>query len=231
MTALIVISVIFLFILFLLLLRLKIVLKLNNDEISVKIKLLGITFFKLPKKEKKVKIRSRDYSYKKVQKRKLKEEKQAEKLRSKRKKELTKKAKEAHDTDELKNAPLAEKISFITRIAKIIIRKLLKYIRIDITEIDISVSTGDAAKTAIAYAGVRQAVAILLDLLEHGTNIYKHRKTYISVSPNFTDEKTRAKINITLSVKTWQILSILLSAVIEMLKKAIKENKTTKGNK
>lgn len=210
-TAMIVICAILLFILLLLLLRIRIVIRFN-DNAYVAVKALGIPFYKYPKKEKKKKIRLRSYSHKAIQKKHLKN-----------RKKLTKKTAKERPKSDLDNAPLSEKISFIAEMAKTVIRKLFKYIRIDITEISVAVATGDAAKTAVTYAAARQAVAALLDILGAVTNVYKHKRTHISVEPNFTAESSEIRINISFSIQIWQLLAILISAAARLIKKMIKE--------
>ena len=218
MTALIIICAILLILLFIMLLRIKITISMHGENSVVKLKVLGITWLKLPQKEKKKKINLREYSYSAIQKKKKKEQKRLEKEKIKAERNFLKKVKKENNKSENAELSLGEKISLITSVVKVLLKKVFKYLRVDITVIDISVATGDAAKTAIAYSVARQSVALLIDLLESVKNVRKNRKTYISVKADFVSEKSHADIDIGFSIKTWQILSAGLAVLIEYIK-------------
>lgn len=225
MTALIIICAILLFLLLIMLLRIKITICMHGEDSVVKLKILGITWLKLPKKEKKKKkIRLRDYSYSAILKKKKKEQKRLEKEKRKAEKEFLKKAKKENDKSNGEELSLGEKISLITSVVKVLLKKIFKYLRVDVTLIDITVATGDAAKTAIAYSAVSQAVALLLNLLDSIKNVRTNRKTYISVKPDFVSEKSHADIDIGFSIKVWQILTAGLAVIIEYIKKTQTKN-------
>lgn len=224
MTALIIICAIFLFLLLIMLLRIKITICMYGEDSVVKLKILGITWLRLPKKEKRKKIRLRDYSYSAILKKKKKEQKRFEKEKRKAEKEFLKKAKKEDDKSNVEELSLGEKISLIASVVKVLLKKIFKYLRVDVTLIDITVATDDAAKTAIAYSAVSQAVALLLDLLDSIKNVRKNRKTYISVKPDFVSEKSHADIDIGFSIKVWQILSAGLAVLIEYIKKMQTKN-------
>ena len=210
MTALIIIFSILLVIALVLLIRIRVVIDYKGEDIKLHLRILGIPIRLLPRKQKKQKIKLSDYSYKKQQKALLK----------KPKKEKKKKKKESVNVKE--KPPLSEAIPMIGDIVKFLLKKFFGHLRIDVTDIKITIGTDDAAKTAIMFGIVNQAAAALFDLLSTITNVKKNRKNEIAVYADFTSEKTVININIGFSLRIWHLFSIALGTLFKYLKNMLK---------
>lgn len=208
MTALIIIFFILLLIALILLIRIKVVIDYKGEDIRLKLHILGIPIRLLPRKQKKKKIKLSDYSYrnrqKALQKKPKKEKKKKESIKIKEK------------------PPISEAIPTIAEIVKYLLKKFFGHLRIDVTEIKITVGTDDAAKTAIMFGIVNQAAAALFDLLSTITNVKKNRKNEIAVYADFTSEKTNININLGFSLRIWHLFSIAFGALFKYLKNMLK---------
>ncbi len=223
MTGLIIALAILLFITLILLIRLKIVIDFHGDDVKLILKVLGIPIKLMPRKEKKKKLRLSEYSYKAIRKRKKKEERKKEKAALKAEKKSEKEAAKQKKAKE--KQPLSETISFICGLVKYLLGKFFGHLRIDVTEIKITVGSEDAAKTAIMYGVISQATAVLLDILGAITNVKRHYKSEVAVTADFTAEKIRADINIAFSLRVWHAFSIALSALFRYIGNIIKKSK------
>lgn len=218
MLALKIIFGILLALILLLLLRVKISVISDGDRVKLLLRILGIPFKLYPRKSKKQKIRLSDYTPRGLRRAQKKKDKKAlkESLKEKHEKPLE---------EEGEKPTLSETVSTITALAKKIITKFFRHLRIDVTNIRISVGTPDAAKTGILYGAVCQGVAYLTEVLDHVTNVKKIKKSEISVSADFVSGKTVADINISFSLTVWQALDILLGAAFEYIKSKSNPNK------
>lgn len=165
-----------------------------NDEISAKLRVLCIKFSLYPKNKKRVKPRSFKKGY-------PKEKPAAEKKPS----EKPKKQKKNDGT------PIAEKISVIIKLVRILFSRFFKHLRLDVSKILVTVGGSDAASAAITYGVVSQSVAYLLEYLDKHLKISKKRKGEINVLCDFTAENTVFDIKISASLSVWQVLDIGVS--------------------
>lgn len=208
MTALIILFSILILIALILLIRIKVIIDYRGEDIKLKLRILGIPIKLLPRNQKKKKIKLSDYSYKKRQKALQKKPKNVKK-----KKEVAK----------VKEKPsITEAIPTIADIVKYLMKKFFGHLRIDVTEIKITVGTDDAAKTAIMFGIVNQAAAALFDLLSTITNVKKNKKNEIAVYADFTSDKTVININLGFSLRVWHLFSIALGTLFKYLKNMLK---------
>ena len=208
MTALIILFSILILIALILLIRIKVIIYYRGEDIKLNLHILGIPIKLLPRKQKKKKIKLSNYSYKK------------------RKKSLQKKPKKVKKKKEKVNVnekpSITEAIPTIAEIVKYLLKKFFGHLRIDVTEIKITVGTDDAAKTAIMFGIVNQAAAALFDLLSTITNVKKNRKNEIAVYADFASEKTVININLGFSLRIWHLFSIAFGALFKYLKNMLK---------
>lgn len=209
MTAVYIILAILFVLLLLLAARIRITL-LYRTDVQVYLKVWFIRICLHPRK-KKVRIRDFEYKHLKRKKRKQKAEKPAKKAKQE------------------KKQPLTHKIQFYVRIFKALYEKFLKYFRIDVARIQISVATGDAAQTAIVYGVVSQVVAYICEILHQHTNFHPKNRTAIAVAPDFVGVKSHADCNVTFSLRVWQIAHLGLRFAHAFFKN--KTNKTATVNK
>lgn len=218
-TGLLITLLILLIITLLLLIRVKIIVEYSSDEVKLGLRILGIKISLIPRKEKKKKVRLKDYSYKALEKRRIKEAKKKDKPQKKESK------KQKHVLSSQKDAPFTEKLSLITGIVKYLISRFFRYLRIDLTRVIVVVGSSDAAKTAVMYGIINQGVALLLDILGAITNIKRNKKTDISVSPDFTKEKIEADIKLAFSLQVWQAFAIALGTLFRFISKTMNKEK------
>lgn len=181
------------------------------DGLTLDVGFGPIRFRLLPIKDEKIKIS--DYSPKALRKRRLAVKKKAEKSARK-----TKRA----------NAPSAPKrkrrlsdinalLRYITRVAAALLKKFGEYLRVDIKRFVITVATGDAAQTAILYGAVSQGASYLFALLESTLKLKYCRNAMTGIEAEFTAENWNADIDITLKLRGWQALALLIKAILSTL--------------
>ena len=202
MRALYIVSATLLFLLLLSLARVRVIL-VYREDVRAYIRFLFLRFPIYPRKKRKVRIS--DFSYKNLKKRKSK----------------TKPENKSRQTKKAKTGDVKRKFSFFYSIFKMLYPRLLRYFRIDVTRIHITVGTDDAAKTAITYGAVSQSVAYICAILDQHTNFHARHNSSITVIPDFTAEKFSADCKMCASLQLWQVLrlGLLFSAAVLKNKK------------
>ena len=135
-------------------------------------------------------------------------------------KKKTKKSSEAKSdkTASGEKTPIAETVKLVLEILKAVCPKFFKRFRIKTARVVISVGASDPAKTAVYYGAVIQAVALLVDFLKEKTDFKTSKNTVIRVLPDFIGEKTRAEIDICLSLTPLHVISSGVTAALAYLK-------------
>ena len=142
--------------------------------------------------------------------------KRAKKKKQQRKKESGKqKAKKKPETGK-KN--ILHMIRLVARIASVVMKKLSRHLRIRLQAYEISVATGDAAKTAVLYGAVAGLSSNFIEVLRNTMNFKVKKSAPVGVYADFVGEKTRAKIKIDFSINLWGALATLLVAGIAFVK-------------
>lgn len=182
-----------------------------SDDLSVVLKILFLKFSLYPKKEKKP-ITSLS------KKQLLRLEKKKQKKADKKSKKKAKKAGENNGhavgkQKKKKKHSIVETLTLLKDIFSSVAPKLAKYLKITLAKIHITVATDDAAKTAITYGVVSQSVAYLIEALDIHANLCGERD--IAVDVDYLSEKSRADLDIKLSLRVWQVIYILLPALIK----------------
>lgn len=226
LTALLIILSVLLVLFLLLMLRGNVTVE-YRDAVSVRITALGISLWQYPRKKKKIKLS--DYTPEKIAKRKRHEERRLARRLAKKKKQLAKKAKkgEVRTTEATppKKRGLLENLELIREILTTLLARFTKHIRLRATRIKITVATDDAAKTAILFGAVNQAVVGLVELLDQTKKWRRLRESELSVKADFTADKSIADISITLSLRVWQVLDILFRTALSYIKTKFKPTK------
>lgn len=122
-------------------------------------------------------------------------------------------------------------VKLLIEIAKKVLEKTWRYIRIKIERYDITVGTDDAAKTALIYGGVSQATSYLFTLLDETAHFRVKRKAPVNVGVDFLSAETRANVQMDFCLRLWHIISIGLGAGITYLRGMKKSGKTKDNNK
>ncbi len=224
MTALIIIGSVLLFLAFLLFIGIKITIAYDGN-VSLWVKVLFVKIKLIPKKESRG---PRSMS-------KSKAERIKQRLAKKRAKKLEKKkdksAKKAQGKKEKKS--LSEILDIIDLSKKLlgeVVKRLFKHLRIYAIRIKLKIAMEDAAKTAIAYGAVTQAINLLFPILESVKNFKSPKKNEIDVQADFLSEESEIDICFAFKLRVWQLLHIALSALITFIKHKIsKEEENDKS--
>lgn len=206
MTGLIIAAAVFAFLIFLFTVPFHITVSADED-VRVWLRILFVRFSLFPAKQKK---------RPKNEKRKKKDTAVG---RKKEKKPVTRKKNILHT------------IRLVIKIAAAVIKKLSQHLRIRVHGYEISVATGDAAKTAVLYGAVVGLSSNLFELLKNTANFKVKRKAPVNVYADFVGEKTKARIKIDFSINLWGALVTLLAAGIAFVKNKNSTADEQKGSK
>ncbi len=187
---------------------------------------LGVGLFRIrlyPKREKKLKLS--DYEIKKFRSRKAREEAKA---RKKAAKKAAKNAKKKKGTVEKESAStkthakekrdVSELVDTVLEVVRVFVERFGHHLNIKLGRLCIIVASGDAATTAVLYGAVCGTVQCLLELLDNTVNLKMPKSEEIVVTTDFTTEKTRADVDITLSLRIWQILDVAIRSLWAYIK-------------
>lgn len=155
----------------------------------------------------------------------------AEQEPKKKKKQKQKKAAKPQKKEKKSIEDIISLVKFLIEIAKKVLEKTWRYIRIKIERYDIIVGTDDAAKTALIYGGVSQATSYLFTLLDETAHFRVKRKAPVNVGVDFLATETRANVQMDFCLRLWHIISIGLGAGITYLRGMKKSGKTKDNNK
>lgn len=110
-----------------------------------------------------------------------------------------------------KKASFKDTVTVVYNLVKLLVSRLGKYLRLDVSKIVITVGAEDAAQCAINYGVISQTTAYLLEFLDNNVEISKKHKSEINVLCDFTAQSTVYDIHIGGSLTVWQILDIIIS--------------------
>lgn len=219
---LLILAAIILLITLIMFIRAKIVLTYNGD-LSVTLKILFLKFDLHPRSLSEINVK--DYTKKKIEKRRLKARKKAEKKALKKaKKEEKKTAGGGKKKKKYTFSDILTLVSTVKEIVSALVGSFFGYLRVEVARLDIVVATDDAAKTAIVYGAVYQAVSYILAIFDKITTVKYEKNSYVSVRADFLREKFYADINVTFSLRVGQLIKILIKTAYRYLK-----NKKTVG--
>ena len=222
---LIVIGAILLFLLLLLLLRVKLYIYFR-EEVRVYAGMLGIKIRLYPRKKK---IKWRNYSPKKAARIAAREEKKRAKEEAKRAARAAKR-KEKQESHEREEKTLVESLRLVRRILIIIFKRTRKYLRLHTARLHISVGAGDAAKTAILYGVVCQALSYLLLLLGRVTRL-KSTTSEVTVFPDYLSDRCSADIKLVFSMRIIDAMLFGLSTSLAVVRMNFDQNNTSNKKK
>lgn len=155
----------------------------------------------------------------------------AEQKPEKQKKQKSKKSAKPEKKEKQSIEDIVALVKLHIEIAKKVLEKTWRYIRIKIERYDITVGTDDAAKTALIYGGVSQATSYLFTLLDETAHFRVKRKAPVNVGVDFLAAETRANVQMDFCLRLWHIISIGLGAGITYLRGMKKSGKTKDNNK
>lgn len=195
-----------------------------DDDIRLTLHVLGLTFRLYPKRQA---VRLGRYSYRKMQKWRSRQQEKKDKAEAKaeRKADRSGKAKEPGER-------FLAKLRNYQDLVKTFFRSFSKHFRIRIAKFHIRVGSDDAAKTALLYGAVAQAVSYIAGAVERFTNLRLKRGSEILVEADFVGDSIKADLILDLSLRVWHLLAILLRAALaffkQQIRKAVKETAPSK---
>lgn len=187
-----------------LLLPVKIRVEYQND-LRLSASLLGLALWEVPKRKRKVNLAR--YSKEAIAKRKRRLQKKRARLAEK--KQQKGQVGNTVPRQDKQQASLVDDLQFILKQLSTILSRGVKHVRVEIRRFLISVATEDAAQTAILFGAVNQAAMALLAFLDQVDKLEQTRHSQIRVIADFASQKSKADIQIILTLRLWQIWDIL----------------------
>ena len=199
-----------------------------SDEIELYVRVLFLKIRILPSKEKKY---PHSMSAKKATKIRESMRKKAEKKRVSAEEKA--KAKEEKKTSKEKKSisEIIAIVKMVSDIAVTVIGKFFKHLRIKVARIKITVATGDAATTAIAYGAVSQSLNVLMPALESVKNFENIDKADIKIDLDYAAEAPTIDIKLGFSIRVWHVFDLAFSALGRFIKHIISMQKNKQTSK
>ena len=161
--------------------------------------------------------------------RKLKKKADKKRLKKEQKKENKKaeKEKKKQDKEQKKTSisDILDIISLVSSVAKAALGCFFSHLRVDVARFKITVATGDAASTAVAYGAVSGAVSCMLAIFEDNKNVKLTRKAEADVVCDFLGESPSADIKISFSLRVWHLFHVAFAALKSVIKHKLKSAK------
>ncbi len=225
MTALIVIGSILLF--FALILSLKGTLTVAyNGEIEMFVRVLFIKIKILPSKKKGKGPHSMSEKKAKKIKQRLEAKKEKKRLKKKQKSDKKKSAKQA-PKEKKSLSEILGIISTVKSIVGVVTKRFFGHLKVKVARLKITVATGDAASTAIAYGAVSQAAMYLYELLEPLKGFTFPKENQTEITCDYLSDKSTIDIKISFSLRVWHLFHVAFGALGELIRYKIKnQNKT-----
>lgn len=190
-----------------------------KDEVSLTASVLAVKIPIYPRQKKKVKIS--DYSKKSLERRRrkaLKKRLKAEKkLKASKRKALQKKASSSKE-----KKSLLDNLELIYELLSTYVSGVIKHVKVKTTRIVLTIGSDDAAKTAMLYAAASNAVALIVTFLDNCKRLKSFNGSQISVNADFVSEKCSADIEISFSMRIWQVLNTLFATALKYVTKKSK---------
>ncbi len=198
MTALIVILCIVLFFALLFSIPIHVLVKAENTDVQVIARIFTFKIPLFPSKKRK------------------KSEKKPKKSKKKKGTDTKKSSQNGKKTQKKRDIPSL--IKLILKLVKAVLRKFPRHFRVKILRYEVTVATGDAAKTALLYGAVTGLSSQLFAALRAGTRFKIKRKAPVNVYADFLGEKSKLEAEIDLSVTVFGALSMLMTAGLAFVK-------------
>ena len=207
------------------------------DKMRLWVSVLGIKINILPKKPKKYKIRN--YTLKKIAKRdakkaaKEKKKAEAKALKKKKKAEAKKAKKESASklTKEERKASspaIPELIKLLSNTLGFFFPGIFAKFHFHVARIKLRIGGPDAAKIALTYYAVSNALGPVLSFIDKHSNLHGMRRAEIEIIPDYLSEEIQADIKIGFSTSLGAMLGILIKTGFKLLTGYMKIKPTSK---
>lgn len=196
-----------------------------NDTLKLYLKILFFKIKIVPKPPKKISLRK--YSLKRYRKsiekeRKKQAKKDGKKKEKQQKNEAVSKKKTSNASDNKKSInDILELLNTVSAVVKKVLASFGKHLKIKTVRLRITVATGDAAKTAVVYGAVCQAVTYVMEMLYNIAGFTVSKSGEVTIVPDFVSERSSADIKIIFKLRVWHVFAMLLSGAIAFIKKKV----------
>lgn len=207
------------------------------EEVGLKLRLAGIPITILPAKKKKIKLKKytvkarAKQDAKKAEAAKAKAKKAAEKKKKKEEAKAKKAAEKAAGKAKKKKLPIADLISMGLEVVKIAVTRFGKHIRVRIARLHLSIGAEDAAKAAILYGTISQAVCYIAYLLDSTATLRYPARSDVDIHADYLSEKITCDIEIGVSICVWQLFDIIFRVAGAAIKGLIRMKKHSSEKK
>ena len=198
------------------------------DDIELYVKVLFLKIRILPSKEKKY---SHSMSAKKAAKIRESMKKKAEKKRISAEEKAKAKEEKKASKEKKSISEIIAIIKMVSDLAVTVIGRFFKHLRIKVARIKVTIATGDAATTAIAYGAVSQSLNVLMPALESVKNFENLDKADIKIDLDYAAEAPAIDIKLGFSIRVWHVFDIAFSALGRLIKHLLKMPKSNKSSK
>ena len=181
------------------------------DGVTLTLRILCFRFPLYPKKTKRPDPRK--FTKKRLERMLRKERKKAEKKALKAKEKTEKKS----GKKEEKKTSAADTLRLVLQLISAVFPRFVRYLRLDVSRLIVTVSTDDAAKTALAYGAAAQAAAYLSAFLDSYVDVRHPPAREERIECDFVSGKTTCEILVAASLRVWQIFVILMVAALRFL--------------
>ena len=228
MPALAVLGIIVLFFAFILTLKATVTIA-YCGEVSLFVKVLFLKIKILPAKKKKY---PKSMSAKKARKIKEKQKKKDAKKRlkkeeKKQEKEEKKKAVASGKAQKEKKSAgeILDLITLVAELVRAVVGTFFGHLKIKIARIRLTIATGDAASTAIAYGAVTQAINVLFPILDQIKTLKTPQNKDIDIRADFCSDESEIDIKISFSLRVWHLFHVAFAALGKLIKYFFKSAK------
>ena len=149
------------------------------------------------------KVKAGSINYKKIQKWRRKQARQALKKQQKAEKKK-------QSADEKGSTPGFKEKSFA--------RSFSKHLIVRIVSFKISVGSDDAARTAILYGTIAQSIAYILELLRHAFRLKLKQGEEVEVRADYVSDTIQAELYTAFTLRIWHAFAILFAVAGTYLK-------------
>ena len=182
-----------------------------RESVVVKWHILGLSFAIFPKTAKQ--IHPRKYTPRAT----LRRERRAKRKKARRLRRAKKRASKTGAKPRARTG-LHENIILLRALAAALLRKTGKRLHLKAARLHIRVATGDAATTAVLYGAVCASLSYLLAILARTTRLTAGPKD-IDVRADYLAERPSADVKLVFSARVWEILALLFTAALAVVKK------------
>lgn len=187
-----------------------------SDNISVYLKVLFLKFRLYPAKKKKVRWKKYTARYvrRRIERKRRKAERQA--LKQRRKLDKAPEKQKAKRTGKKQKLSFSEVLELVSSMLGTLPARLLHHAKIKIRKLNITVATDDAAKTAMAYAGISASLSYIIAFLDQHAGPKYSKNASVNVVSDFASEseKLSADIDIAFSLSLFGLSDVAIRGLM-----------------